>query len=183
MSSVRFATARALFETFPEVLKKVGVQPTDQSPIEYAKSLILQGKTVEAVAFCAYLLPRREAVWWACGCIRSLVGEIPKSSAAGLIAAEAWVSEPDELHRQSALEVGTKGDSDDALTWCALAAGWAGGFLLSNPKQQVPMPPYMTARAVRIAIIMSSSNVRRDQRPDRLAGCVSHAIELAETGL
>jgi hypothetical protein len=26
------------------------------------------------VAFCAYLLPRREAVWWACGCTRSFLG-------------------------------------------------------------------------------------------------------------
>lgn len=183
MSRVRFATARALYETFPEVSKKVGVDPTDQSPIEFAKALVAQGKSAEAVTFCAYLLPRREAVWWACGCVRSLMGDIPQNRAGGLLVAEAWVYEPDDEHRLAALDVGTKGDSNDPLTWCALGAGWAGGFLISNPKKQVPMPQYMTARAARIAIIVSSLGVRRDQRPDRLASCVAEGVKLAETGL
>jgi hypothetical protein len=183
MSRVRFATARALYETFPEVAKRVGVEPTDQNPIEFAKALVAQGKAAEAATFCAYLLPRREAVWWACGCVRSLLGEIPQSRATGLLVAEAWVYEPDDEHRLAALEAGTKGDSNDPLTWCALGAGWAGGLLISNPKKQVPMPQYMTARAARIAIIVGSLSVRRDRRPERLAACVAEGLKLAETGL
>src|SRR5580704_1067728 len=105
MTRLRFSTARALFEAFPEVHKKVKVAPTDQFPIEFLKGLTALGKLDDAVAFCAYLLPRREAVWWACGCARALLGDIPQNEAAGLLGAEAWVYEPDDEHRQAALEI------------------------------------------------------------------------------
>jgi hypothetical protein len=183
MSRVRFATAHALFEAFPELSKKIGVKPTEQFPIDYAKALTSQGKVEDAVTICAYLLPRREAVWWACGCTRDLLGDIPHAQAAGILAAEAWVAQPDDAHRQTALELGDQGDSNDPVTWLALSAGWTGGFLVSNPKQQVPMPQYMTARAARIAITISALKVKRAERPARLQACVAEGIKLAETGL
>src|ERR1700674_3454978 len=117
MSDLRFATARALYETFPEVTKKIGAAPTDQPPIDFLNALTSQGKVADAVTFCAYLLPRREAVWWACASARALLGPIPRERGAGLAAAEAWVYEPDDKHRHAALEIGTNGDSNDPLTW------------------------------------------------------------------
>jgi hypothetical protein len=183
MSRIRFATARALFEAFPEVSRKIGVKPTDQFPIDFLKTLTSEGKFEDAVTFCSYLLPRREAVWWACGCARALVGDIARDQAPGLVAAEAWVHEPDDEHRQAALDIGTKGDGDDPLTWLALAAGWAGGFLVSGPNRQVPMPQHMTARAARVAALISALKISRDQRPVRLHACIAEGMKLAETGL
>ena len=62
MSRVRFATVRALFETFPEVARQIGAAPTDQTPTEFLRGLASQGKLDEAATVCAYLLPRREAI-------------------------------------------------------------------------------------------------------------------------
>ncbi len=182
MSRVRFATARALLETFPEVSKKIGSAPSDQAPIEFLKDLISAGKLDDAVMFCAHLLPRREAVWWACGCVRALLGDVPQSQAAGLLAAEAWVYEPTDKHRQAALEIGSKGDSNDPLTWLALGAGWSGGPLISNLNVQVPAPAYMTARAARIAVVLSAARLGKN-RLSRLQACVMDGIKLAEAGL
>jgi hypothetical protein len=182
MSRVRFATARALAEAFPEVLQKIGVAPTDQPPVDFAKALCSAGKLPDAVAFCAYLLPRREAVWWGCGSARALAVDVAQNGAAGLPAAEAWVYQPDDHHRQAALEIGTKGDQNDPGIWLALAAGWSGGFqVLGN--QQVPIPPYMTARAVRIAILLSAARAAGAERLARLRSCIAEGIKLAETGL
>jgi hypothetical protein len=186
MPRVRFATVRALFETFPEVAKRIGAAPTDQFPIEFLKSLAAQGKLDEAVTFCAYLLPRREAVWWACGCARSLIGKIPLDQSAGLLAAEAWVEHPNDQHRTSGLEVGTKGDSNDPLTWLAFAAGWSSGSLVNSPEVKAPVPPYMTARAARIAVTLStlrSLKRGRAEHENRLRSCIAEGIKLAETGL
>jgi hypothetical protein len=183
MPRVRFATAKALFETFPEAHKRIKTAPTDQFPIEFLKGLASQGNLDDAVAFCAYLLPRREAVWWACGCVRALLGDIAPSKAAPLVAAEAWVHEPDDEHRQAALDIGTKGDSNDPLTWLALGAGWSGGFLFAHPTKSISMPQYMTARAARIAITISTLKVKKDQRPARLQACIVDGIKLAEAGL
>jgi hypothetical protein len=172
-----------LFEAFPEVHGKVKVAATDQSPIEFLSGLAARGKLDDAVAFSAYLLPRREAVWWACGCARALLGDIPQNKAGCLLAAEAWVYEPDDEHRQAALDIGTKGDSNDPLTWLALGAGWSGGLLFAHPTKPVPMPPYMTARAARVAITISALRVTKDERPARVRACIAEGIKLAETGL
>src|SRR5690349_11314066 len=104
MSPLRFATAEALFETFPELLQKMTARPNEQGPMVFLKGLVTAGKIEDAVTFCAYLLPRREAVWWACGCLRRSLGQLAGDRAAALAAAEAWVREPDDERRQAALE-------------------------------------------------------------------------------
>jgi hypothetical protein len=181
MSCIRFATAQSLFEAFPEVSQKIGAAPDERSPMDFLKSLVTEGRVEDAVTFCSYLLPRRQAVWWACGCLRALLGTIAGQPA--LLAAEAWVCDPDENHRRAALDIGTKGNSNCPLTWAALAAGWAGGFLLSGPKKQIPMPPYMTARAARTAILISALRVRKDERGACVKACVAEGARLAEHGL
>jgi hypothetical protein len=184
MSRVRFATARALFESFPPSVTRIAAEPTDEPPVAYLQRLSAEGKLQDAVTFCAYLLPRREAVWWACGCARLLLGDILQSKAAGLLAAEAWVYEPDEKHRQAALDIGKRSNSNDPLTWLALAAGWSGGSLASPPAKPVPVPPHMTARGARVAVILCTGTVRNaDERASRLRECIAGGIKLAESGL
>ena len=182
MSLVRFATAEALFETFPELSQKISAKPSEQSPIEFLRTQVAAGKIEDAVTFCSFLLPRREAVWWACRSARAPSGHIAEDRATALLAAEAWVKQPDDKHRQAALEVGTKGHFDDPLTWVALAAGWTGGFLVSSPQRSIPMPQYMTARATRTAILISALSVKWDQRPAYLQACVADGTRLAEEG-
>jgi len=183
MSRVRFATARALFETFPTTVTKLKVEPTDDAPVGFLENLSAQEKFEDAVTFCAYLLPRREAVWWACGCAKAFLDEIPPGGAASLRAAEAWVREPNEERRSRALDVGTRADSNDGLTWLALAAGWAGGMLSSNPKAPVPVPQYMTPRAARIAILLSARGIKASERSSLMRSRIAEGIKLAETGL
>jgi len=180
MSLVRFATAQALFETFPELSQKISARPNEQFPTKFLQTLLTAGKVEDAVTFCAYLLPRREAVWWACRSARTPLGHIAEERVAPLLAAEAWVKEPDDEHRQTALELGTSGHCDDPLTWVALAAGWSGGFLVFGPDYSIPMPQYMTARAARTAILISALSVNRDQRPAWLQACVTDGVRLAE---
>ena len=183
MSLVRFATAQALFETFPELSQKISAEPSEQFPTKFLQTLVAAGKIEDAVTFCSFLLPRREAVWWACRSARAPSGHIAEDRATALLAAEAWVKEPDDEHRQAALEIGTKGHFDDPLTWVALAAGWAGGFLVSGgPQRSIPMPQYMTARATRTAILISALSVKWDQRPAYLQACVADGTRLAEEG-
>jgi hypothetical protein len=43
MSLVRFATAEAVFETFPELSQKIGTSPNERSPIDFLRSMISAG--------------------------------------------------------------------------------------------------------------------------------------------
>jgi uncharacterized protein DUF6931 len=180
MSRVRFATARSVFETFPELATKSAIAPTDDPPILFLKNLSAQEKFEDAVAFCAHLLPRREAVWWACGSARAFLGDAVQGQVAGLIAAETWVHEPNDQNRLLALQIGTRSDNSDPLTWLALGAGWSGGMLSSIPNPPVPVPPYLTARAVRIAILLSARQVKLAERPGRMRACIAEGLKLAE---
>ena len=91
---VRFSSARQIFESFPTAAGDIEGRPLDETPLDFARTLISKGKRFEAIAFSAYLLPRREAVWWGCQCLRAL-------GAAGdniaLAASEAWVRDPERI--------------------------------------------------------------------------------------
>jgi hypothetical protein len=182
MSRARFTTARSVFETFPELASKSAVAATDDPPIVFLKNLSAGGRFEDAVGFCAHLLPRREAVWWGCGSVRAVLGDVTPYGVAGLVAAEAWVHEPTDKNRQAALQIGTRGDSADPLTWLALGAGWSGGMLSTVPNAQVPVPPYLTARAVRIAIQLGAGRLKPAERAERMQTCIAEGIKLAEPG-
>ena len=182
MSRVRFTTARSVFETFPELASKSTVSPTDEPAIVFLKNLSAMQKFEDAVAFCAHLLPRREAVWWGCGSLRSFLPEIPSSRSAPLLAAETWVQHPTDQNRLRALQIATGGDNSDCLTWLAFGAGWAGGMLTTAPSPPVPVPQYLTARAVRIAVLLAARLIAAPERPARLTSRVNEGIKLAERG-
>jgi hypothetical protein len=179
MSRIRFATIRALFESFPEALRNIGAEPTDEPPVTFLKRLAAEGKPDHANSVCAYLLPRREAVWWGCESVRRLLGDRSRSDTAELKAAETWVREPTEENRRAALDIGTKAASNEPLTWLALAAGWSSGTFASTP---FPVPAHMTARAVYVALLICSRIASANERMARLQTCIAEGIRLAETG-
>jgi hypothetical protein len=183
MSQTRFATARSLFETFPELAAKFTVAPADEPPIDFLRKLSGLENFEQAVAFCAHLLPRRDAVWWACGSVRAFLGDAVQDQSRALAVAEAWVYAPTDQNRRAALDIGTQSDSSDPLTWLALGAGWAGGLLSAHPQTPVQVPPYMTARAARIAILLGARHIRPPDQATRKQACITEGIRLAENGL
>jgi uncharacterized protein DUF6931 len=182
MSRVRFATAQALFETFPASVTGLTVTPTDEPPVAFLRNLSAAEKLEDAVTFCAYLLPRREAVWWACESVKALLGNVGATGTASLRAAETWVRDPSEQHRLAALEIGGRGNSDDPWTWLALGAGWSGGMLSAHPKMPAPTPQYLTPGAARIAILLSAHSLAPEERTPRMRGRIAEGIKLAEGG-
>lgn len=183
MSRVRFATARDLFETFPMSRTLMSSEPTDELPLDYLRALVAKAKTDDAVTFCAYLLPRREAVWWACRSVRAILGSRQTQSSDCLRAAEAWVQEPDPEHRQAADKSAARGDRDSPLTWLALAAAWSGGVISIAGSPRIAPPPELTAHAVRVAILLSARQFAPPESSTRLRPCIEDGMSLAETGL
>ncbi len=102
MSRIRFATIRALSESFPEALDNIGAVPTDEHPIAFLKRLAAERKFDHA-----------------------------------------------------------------------------GGTFAPTP---IPVPAYMTARGVRVALLISSRSVSLPERPKRLQFCLAEGLRLAETG-
>ena len=149
---LRFTTARQVFETFPTIAADIEVEPADEAPLEFARKLLGPGRRFEAIVFIAFLLARREAVWWGCQCVRAVNGNKADDA---LLAAEAWVREPEEATRRAALNIGWSRDPRLATTWLALAAGQSGGSLAPEDAHPVAPPPQATALDVKAAVILA----------------------------
>ena len=178
MPRLRFETTRDLFDAFPGAKQALLLEPNDLPSLHFLQELI-EGPAVEkAVGFCAYLLPRREAVWWGCAGIKTLGVPGTPAEQAALEVAEQWVKDPEEEHRLSALRVGQASDPEKAATWLALGAGWAGGSMPLEGKS-VALPPDQTAKAVRAAVLIAGAYCQPKCRIDFLKQCARDGARLA----
>jgi hypothetical protein len=178
MPRSRFETARDLFGAFPLMRQELLTEPTDAPCPEFVRTLTDRGELNQAVGVCAYLLPRREAVWWACRAVRAMVPNRDSDENHCLTAAEHWVKSPEEANRLSALEAGLQSSDKSPSAWLARAAGFAGGMMPFGDGISVPIAVEQTARAVRAAIMTAAARVEPDIYADMLKVSIDDAIRL-----
>jgi hypothetical protein len=180
MSNLRFFTAREVFEAFPGAAADMAGTPREaESPLDFLARLLASPTPEDAVSFCAYMLGRREAVWWACACHRLLGQPAAGEDEKALLTAEAWIREPEEHRRRAALELGRYGNHAFAGTWLSLAAGGAGGTFIVNGQAGPPVPADMTAKMARSAVLISLARLPIRERAARLPACVDICRRLA----
>jgi len=180
-SRLRFSTARELFDAFPTVGKDMKAPPTDQPSIVFCRALLASRVPEEAVTFCAYLLPRRTAVWWGHECLSQLIDLLDAQDREMLALAHAWVSEPEEDRRYAALDAGMAAEHKTPGVWVALAAGWSGGSLAPRGMETVTPQPFLTARAINAGILSCLARVPQNDRSAVLVALVEMGIQLAES--
>lgn len=179
MGKLRFATARDVFEAFPALADDMLTPPADREPLAFLAELAGGPTPEDAISFCAYLLPRRDAVWWACRCTRTLARDQAAVEDEALVAAETWVRDPNEERRTQALSIGNAADRTRPTTWAALAAAWSGGNLSIGEHPGAPAPPHLTAKATRACVLMALARVPATERRAKLRSCIEGGIRLA----
>ncbi len=182
MSRLRFHTDVAVFEMFPDARDHVRTPPIGKPPLDFVARLVKRGTFEEALAFCAYVLPRREAVAWGCGSLHAAPQRLVKDRAS-LEAAEAWVQMPAEEARRHAHDRWRDGDREDPACWLALAAAWSGGSLLPDLAASPPAARHLTAMAVRVALRLAFHAIPASGKPQVARGWIAQACRLAEHGL
>jgi hypothetical protein len=178
MRRLRFETVRDLLEAFPIAEPLIEVAPSDEPSLRFLEDLVRREDWDRAVGFCAFLLPRRDAVWWGCRTVRALLPTRSREEEAAIRAAEKWVQRPEDDLRLAALELGTCGNSELPSTYLALAAGWSGGRIDVGGETPVPIPPEQTARLVRAALLVAATRVDQKQRSEVLRRCLEDGIRL-----
>jgi hypothetical protein len=179
-SRIRFASARSVFEAFPE-LDYVAARPADDiDPLNHARALLASSRQRDAVLFVSHLLPRLEAVWWASQCVRALAGEGGEDEA--LRAAEVWVRAPEDDNRRAALSAANASDRRKPTTWLAFAAGWSGGSLLPADQKPIPVPPGACAMAANTAIMLAVAAGDPRGVVDRIVACAEAGVRFANGG-
>jgi hypothetical protein len=179
MPHLRFETARDLFDSFALIREELQLEPTDDRCLDFVRSLYDEGEVAKAVGVCAYLLPRREAVWWACRSVRGIAPPRSAEENECFAAAEEWVQDPEEERRLAALKIGTRSDYRSPATLVARAAGYAGNTFPVGPDAWAPVQPEQTPRAVRGAILTAVAHLPPEARTDALRRCLDEAVRLA----
>jgi hypothetical protein len=179
---LRFATARQVFEVFPTASSDIAAAPAEMEPLAYLKLLSESPTPEDGISFCAYLLPRREAVWWACQCIRKIEQPLSEADDQLIAIAETWVRDPEEINRRAALAAGQNMAVRSPSVWVVLAAAWSGGSMVENLERPVPPPNYLTAQAVRAAVLTSLARLPTRSRGEHLAMSIEGAVKLLKSG-
>lgn len=181
MAPLRFPTLRGLYDAFPTAAEDVGIAPADTDCIALLRSLTADAAWHPAIALCAYILPRREAVWWGCRSLRAMQ-QLSPAEVAILGAAEAWVRQPEDAQRRAALALGASSDAGLPATWMALAAGWSGGSIVPPELGYVRAPAEQTARAVRAGMLMAITRLPPAALRDSLGPSIESGIGLVRVG-
>lgn len=179
MASLRFPTVRDVYDAFPTARDDVGEPISDTDSLALLQALAQNGAWDSAISFCAYLLPRRDAVSWGCQSLRHMQREFTEVEIEALNAAEKWVHEPEEGNRREALKIGTLTSSRMPAAWMALAAGWSGGSIMPPEYGMVPAEPHQTARAVRAGLLIAASKILTADVAKVMRACMAIGADLA----
>jgi len=175
---LRFSTARDLFDAFPTASDDIAAEPADRPSLDFMAELVAGQTPEDGITFCAYLLPQREAVWWAHQCLYNLAELLSDEDHQMLALAERWVRYPEEDERCAVLDAGMAGTSKTPGVWVALAAGWSGGSMLPPDAAPVDAPPYLTAKAVNAGVLSALARVDRKSRAATLKQFVNMGMQL-----
>ncbi len=125
----------------------------------------------EAVRYLAFALPKRQAVWWACRCVRqgplTAVSAAPDPASVALEAAEQWAADPSETNRRAAGAAGESAGAGTPAGCAAMAAFWSGGSLAPEGLPVVPPADDLTARGVTGAVMIAAVAIEPQHAPDR----------------
>lgn len=129
------------------------------SAAELFDRLVAQGCHADAARLLAFNLPRREAVWWACLCVRDALGPEPApGDGAAVAAAERWAAEPTEENRRAAMAKAEALEFGSAAAWAAVAAFWSAGSMAPADVPPVVPGPDLAGKAVAGAVMLAAAD-------------------------
>jgi hypothetical protein len=180
-------TARTAAEIAPHVSdlspEAKAVLRAEQTPGEYLDALGGAGHLPDAVRFLAHCLGRREAVWWACVCLRLSPDAAPQPPVvAAFSAAETWCYRPTEENRRAAHAAAEAAQFEHPAALAALGAFFSGGSIApAHIQQPVPPGPFHTARCIAGAVLLTAVRTEPQTANDKLRQFLAKGVEVANS--
>jgi hypothetical protein len=156
----------------------------EATPAAYFDLLMDQRRFAAAIRFLCHALPKREAVGWACLCLRATggphAGEAPAAAlSAALSAAELWVREPNEDHRRACHAAAEQAGYGTPAGCLAAAAFFSGGSLAPAHVPEVPPGPTLTAQCVAGALMLAAVQREPERIDEKYRAFLGQGIQIA----
>jgi hypothetical protein len=179
--------ARLAAKTAAEVCPRVELEEaarkvlrSDLSPGQYLAVLMEQHLYTDAIRFLAHALPKREAVWWACVCLRSLQSSAsPPAAAAALQAAEKWVADPSDANRRVAMSAASAAGLSEPAGCIAAACFWSGGSIAPPDLPAVAPAEHLTAHTVAAALMLAAVRTEPAQAAEKFRQILQSGRDVA----
>jgi hypothetical protein len=153
------------------------------SPDVFLDRLLENGHFADAIRLLSFALPKREAVWWSCQCVREcLAGDASPQALAAVKAAEEWVRKPTEENRWAAKEPGELVGFDKAAAWTAMGAFWSGGSMVPAHLPAMAPGPTFSGMAVSGAILLAAAQNEPERAMDRFKQFIGYGVDIANGG-
>jgi hypothetical protein len=154
---------------------------TVSSPEELIQQMAKEGKFLDALRLRAYLLTKREAVWWGYLCVRDDLDQpLPAPQVAALEAAAAWVADPDEKNRRAAEERAAAAKYSGVGATLALSVFWSDGSIAPEGNPEVRPDERLTSQGVAAALISAAYHGDATKATSRIYSFLSRGKEIAE---
>jgi len=150
-----------------------------QTAGQFLADLAANADFPRATQFLAAALPKREAVWWACLCVRQLAAPGGPPAEAALRAAERWAGDPTDEHRRAAFAAAEAAGVGTAAGCAALAAFLSGGSLGPPTVAEVPPAEHLTASAVAGAVTLAAVGAQPERAAERYQTFFALGTEVA----
>ena len=126
-----------------------GLLQPEIKPRPFLEILIEKRLHDDAVMLMAHAMPKREAIWWACQCIRSANGDTLVPPASALIAeTEAWVAKPTDEQRRKTFDLAERANFDPPAGFLGMAVFFSSGSLSLPNLPPVPPKEHLAAGMV-----------------------------------
>ncbi len=122
---------------------------------EFLEALRNKGLYRDAIRFLSHALPKREAIWWSCVCIRSSDIILEKQNLDSLETTEDWVRTLSEENRLKARDAALIEKLETPTSWAAISAFWSQGSIAPPSAPIVLASESLSPNAVSGAIILA----------------------------
>lgn len=152
----------------------------EMSAEDYIEALLVRQLHPDAVQFIAHYLPKRQAVWWALGCVKQAAPpELPPEQDAALKSTERWIAEPTEENRQAAYKAAETADTSTPAGITALAAYYSDALPPTADPAKNAKAYFVTAKLVSAAVMLAAAS-EPEQCKVRFSGFASKGAEVVK---
>ena len=158
------------------------VKKTDDASVAL-QSLIGAGALVDALKLLAHSLPKRESIWWACTCCRSVAEGVDLGADEAAVAlAEQWVYKPKDATARAAYVEAEKRGFQTPGGWAGVAAFWSSSSLAPPGQVKVAPAHYLTGVAVAGAVLLAATVEPVTEIDARYTQFLKYGLDIAAGG-
>ncbi len=161
--NIAATTAKEICSRFKLEPDAQGLLKDDQTPRQFVELLIEKELYLEAIRFLAFALSSREAVGWACLCVRHAMGRDPAKITGAQLAAEKWVSDSSEENRRAAMAAAEAEGYKTPGACLGMASFFSGGSI-SQPGLQPVSPPAHATPAMAVGAMMLAAVAEQPEK-------------------